>query len=75
MHGNVFQWWRDEFGSYSLPVNPGDGERQPSGMGLWTIRGGSFRLRASSCRSAARFPVHPGSGDGSWGFRVAAPLP
>jgi len=75
MHGNVLELCRDEFGAYSLPVNPGDGERQPTGFGFRVARGGSWFTFASYCRSAVRIESFSFAREGDSGFRVAAPLP
>ncbi len=61
MHGNVWEWCRDWFGRYDLPVNPGDGERQvpKEGARFRVIRGGSFNVTAGYARSAFRRNVSP----------------
>ena len=79
MHGNVWEWCRDWFGAYTLPVSPGDGERQvvPTPTTEKIRRGGSYDrfLGANDCRSASRSDWPPGvSGRaGDMGFRVVAP--
>jgi formylglycine-generating enzyme required for sulfatase activity len=58
--GNVWEWCRDWFGSYSLAVREGDGERMvPLGARLRVYRGGSFGLTAMNARSALRFGDTP----------------
>ena len=77
MHGNVWEWCRDEFGLYTDPVNPGDGERQSSLDPVKRIiRGGSWEDSASICRSAHRNDIDdPALITNSIGFRLAAPAP
>jgi formylglycine-generating enzyme required for sulfatase activity len=81
MHGNVWEWCRDWSGAYTLPVSPGDGERQvgPTPTTEKIRRGGTVdsALRADGCRSASRSDWPPGVGGraGDMGFRVAAPAP
>jgi serine/threonine protein kinase/formylglycine-generating enzyme required for sulfatase activity len=76
MHGNVAEWCEDWYSSnYSGtaevrqdPLGPPDGERR-------VIRGGSFALPASACRSAARSSLRPDGRRADVGFRVVyAPL-
>ncbi len=52
--GNVWEWCRDSYGPYDLPVAAGDGERQVTKFTNRTVRGGSFTSPASPARSAAR---------------------
>jgi len=77
MHGNVWEWCREEFGSYALSVNPGDGERQipPPGPGERVVRGGNYEEFAAGCRSARRNAVEPNFIGPGVGFRLAAPAP
>ena len=73
MHGNVWEWCRDWYGSYELPVNPGDGERQVPQGGARSrgVRGGSFYSPAEVARSATRSNYTPGSRDSNLGLRPA----
>jgi len=75
MHGNVYEWCRDLSGAYTLPVNPGDGERQNSTSTSRIFRGGSYADPAAGCRSANRNGLIPDFPFDVLGFRVAAPLP
>jgi formylglycine-generating enzyme required for sulfatase activity/serine/threonine protein kinase len=54
VHGNVWEWCRDEYGEYSLEVSPGDGERLGGNPTFHVSRGGSFLHPASHSRSANR---------------------
>jgi len=75
MHGNVREWCRDHFGFYTLPVNPGDGERQPSGSSTRIFRGAGYSFFASFCRSAFRSGGTSGSRNSELGFRPVVPSP
>jgi len=54
VHGNVWEWCLDDYGSYSLPVRPGDGRRLSSDPNLRVSRGGGFNRPAGHARSAVR---------------------
>lgn len=71
MHGNVWEWcqdWKTDYSSDSV-TNP---KGPPSGS-TRVYRGGSWRSKARSCRSADRFKHirPPGYRDNRLGFRVA----
>jgi formylglycine-generating enzyme required for sulfatase activity/serine/threonine protein kinase len=69
--GNVWEWCRDEGGSYELPVRKGDGERILAGASHHTDRGGSFNNPASSARSAVRVSNAPAVRSDFLGVRPA----
>ncbi len=52
--GNVWEWCRDLFADYRLPVAGTDGERHTSDSVLRVVRGGSFNTSAANARSAGR---------------------
>jgi formylglycine-generating enzyme required for sulfatase activity len=71
MHGNVAEWCWDVYGEY--PAGPVTDPTGPEGE-LWmqrVRRGGSWFYFARDCRSAARDPYWPGSGDNTLGIRLA----
>jgi len=59
VHGNVDEWCRDAFGSYTEPARAGDGLRAVGdGTGRRPWRGGSFGDPLRLCRASAR-GMHP----------------
>jgi formylglycine-generating enzyme required for sulfatase activity len=68
MHGNVYEWCLDWFGSYaSSPVTDPVGSTTGSNR---VLRGGYWNNSARNCRSACRSYAGPGYRDGYVGFRV-----
>ena len=68
MHGNVYEWCSDWFGSY-----PGGSVTDPAGAASGVrrvLRGGSWNGHARHCRSAIRNRHYPGF-RGDRGFRLA----
>ena len=68
MHGNVWQWCEDWHGDYPQkdvvdPRGPENGESR-------VLRGGSWRISPSSCRSAYRYGNVPGYRSSVVGVRV-----
>ena len=73
MHGNVYEWCHDYYGSYPSaqtidPVGPIRGKDR-------VIRGGSFISTAHQCRSAARHAVEPSWRGSEIGFRLVLGYP
>ncbi|MBM3319644.1 MAG: SUMF1/EgtB/PvdO family nonheme iron enzyme [Candidatus Eisenbacteria bacterium] len=68
MHGNVWEWCWDWYGSYggtaTDPTGPGSGSYR-------VLRGGSWFNCAQFCRSASRIVHAPGNRDYYLGFRLA----
>ena len=68
MHGNVWEWVRDWYGSYRRlllvdPTGPATGSER-------VIRGDAFDTPGQQVRSAIRHKFSPGSRSGSVGFRL-----
>ena len=73
--GNVWEWVEDRYGSYSLPVRPGTGERLAPKTAPRVFRGGGFRANATHARSADRYSLYAVDFRGfDVGVRAARPL-
>jgi formylglycine-generating enzyme required for sulfatase activity len=72
MHGNLFEWCNDWYGTYGGTVT------DPVGLGAGSyrvVRGGYWDIVARGCRSAARGSDYPSSAYGSMGFRPVRSAP
>jgi len=70
-HGNVWEWCKDDFANYDLPVAEGTGERLYKGSPRRTGRGGSFTDAPFSARSSHRGAAEPQYRDQNLGLRPA----
>ena len=69
MHGNVWEWCVDSYGSY-----PDSAETDPQGAGMGSDRvdrGGGWNSNANNCRVANRNYYYPGYSNNNLGFRMA----
>ena len=71
VHGNVYEWCRDGYGGYDLPIRPGDGEREAPAATTHLTRGGSFIDTAANARSSFRGWCMPEFRSYSLGVRPA----
>ncbi len=73
--GNVWEWCRDAYGGYGLPVKELTGERQaPTDARTRLIRGGGYNFSALTARSARRMDIIPASPVFNLGLRPARVL-
>jgi formylglycine-generating enzyme required for sulfatase activity len=71
--GNVTEWTRDWYGSYQLPVKPGDGERLGGAEAERVVRGGGFYFWWERVSCGLRLNMQPHNTD-RIGVRPARPL-
>ena len=72
MHGNVWEWCKDLWGTYPAsetdPIGP-----KWNGGGNRVVRGGSWNHDAGGCNSRWRGHVRPQDGHANGGFRLCCP--
>lgn len=72
MHGNIWEWCLDVYGSYEIGARAGDGLRHaPANAAKRVRRGGGFRALADFARSAIRGFHRPDERYDDLGFRPA----
>ena len=69
MHGNVFEWVEDRYGSY--PAGAVTDPKGPSTGAARVFRGGGWNYYLDYCRSAIRYDDYPSGRDFNIGFRPA----
>jgi formylglycine-generating enzyme required for sulfatase activity len=75
MHGNLWEWVQDEYGSYRPELGQAAYEPPNGKSDARVIRGGGYASRPEQCRSASRLKLSPGTTNPTLGFRVARSLP
>jgi formylglycine-generating enzyme required for sulfatase activity len=75
MHGNVWEWCRDYYGSYDkIEVKPNPIQLIQQSEDRRVLRGGAWLSNARDCRASLRSGDSPGSANFNVGFRVCLPL-
>jgi formylglycine-generating enzyme required for sulfatase activity len=73
MHGNVYEWTADWYGSDYYATSPRDNPRGPSTGSLRVNRGGGWISSPWNVRAANRYVDKPGDRDDYLGFRLLLP--
>lgn len=71
VHGNVWEWCRDDRVGYDVPAGPGDAVRLVPGSPTKILRGGAFNQGVWATRSAHRYFGMPDYRDDIVGVRPA----
>jgi formylglycine-generating enzyme required for sulfatase activity len=71
MHGNVWEWVEDWYGSGYYAQSPSVDPPGPISGAFRVLRGGSWYFSSSFCRASARGGGFPGLDDVDFGFRAA----
>jgi formylglycine-generating enzyme required for sulfatase activity len=71
MHGNVAEWCQDWYDKDYYAASPADDPKGPRKGNHRVLRGGSWLVTETSCRSASRFGHAPSERTYYAGFRVA----
>ena len=71
MHGNIFEWCQDWFGSRYYASSPMDDPTGPPESSVRVLRGGSWLTFAFVCRASYRYSIVPTFRAEDIGFRVA----
>jgi formylglycine-generating enzyme required for sulfatase activity len=71
MHGNAGEWCQDWYDRDYYANSPGDDPEGPATGTQRVLRGGSWVLSETGCRSASRLGLAPDSNNNYAGFRVA----
>ena len=75
MHGNVYEWCQDHYGSYDQTLTDGSALTIPDEAASRVLRGGSWYYVPRNCRSAFRINFTPDFRDFTFGFRVSCSAP
>lgn len=74
MHGNVWEWCSDIYDCDYYKNSPLNDPQGPRSGNLRVVRGGSWRSRPVTCRSASRGASTPNSRIDEYGFRLCCSM-